>query len=268
MKPFTGVTALITGASAGLGREFALQLAPVAGAVVLVARRQDRLTAVAAELGALRPGLKVMVLAGDLGGTDFHPRLDALLAREGLEVDLLINNAGLGDYGPFVDADPARIEAMLTTNIGAVVRLTRALLPGMIARRRGWILQVSSVAGLLPLPGLAIYAATKAFVTSFSEALRLECIESGVHVTALLPGPVNTEFGRVATRPGAEEYVRISPPFFKVPPECVVASGLAAVAAGRPRVIPGWIPRVCMTLAASLPLPLIRAILRGRGGTG
>jgi short-subunit dehydrogenase len=263
-ETFKGRTALITGASAGLGREFARQLGPVAGTLVLVARRAEQLSDFASELRGAHPGLRVLHLAADVAVPEFPSRLDAALAAENVEIDLLVNNAGLGDYGTFSSADPARIEAMLATNIGALVRLTRHLLPGMLARRRGWVLQVSSVASLLPLPTLATYAATKAFVTSFSEGVRLECAGSGVCVTALLPGPVDTEFSSVAARRGEGGYVQLSPGFFKVTPGRVVRCGLEAVAANRPRIIPGWIPRICMTLAAALPLPVVRAMLRGR----
>jgi len=260
---FQGCTALITGASAGLGEAFARQLAPTVSALILVARRRDRLESLADQLRTAHPALQVHLLPIDLALPDAADRIASDLDAARIEVDLLINNAGFGDYGVFAKASPDRVRSMLAVNVEALTALTRAFLPRMLERRRGWILQVSSIASLIPVPRLAEYAATKAYVTSFTEALRIECAGSGVRVTALLPGPTPTEFSTVAARtPGVKDHV--SPGFFRVPVTEVVRAGLSALAADRPRVIPGWIPRICMGLASALPMPLVQAILSRR----
>ncbi|MFL6552457.1 MAG: SDR family NAD(P)-dependent oxidoreductase, partial [Chthoniobacterales bacterium] len=195
--------ALITGASAGIGREFARQLAGRARSIILVARRDEKLIELADQLQLDQPNLLVHVRKVDLADIrqlqDFLERLDG----EKLEVDLLINNAGLGDSGPFAESHPDRNKEMTVVNVEALTLITRHFVPRMIAERRGAILNVSSSAGFLPIPGSAVYAATKAYVTSFSEALRAELSETGVSVCALCPGPVVTEFQQVAKREGA-----------------------------------------------------------------
>lgn len=253
-------TALITGASAGLGAEFARQLAPRCRTLILVARRGDRLASLAAELLAACPGLTVFPYEADL--TD-EARIDALvrwLDESGLEVDFLVNNAGLGDHGRFVDGDWDRVRSMIALNVTALTKLTFLLLPRLVERPRAAILNVSSVASLIPLPQLAVYAATKAFVTSLSEALRAELRGTRVSVTALCPGPVETEFGSVARRLGQEDEM-ISPDFFKVPAAQVVREAIKGAERDRARVIPGLLVAVVMTLAASLPLFLLRPLL-------
>src|SRR5688572_19692229 len=220
MNFFHGSTVLITGASSGLGAEFARQLAPHAAALILVARRLDRLEALKDELD--RPGLTIHCHAADLADEIQTEALLASLAASGERVSLLVNNAGLGDHGFFEDSDWSRVGAMLDVNIKALTRLTHAVLPDLVRRGRGAILNVSSIAGLLPLPKMAVYAASKAYVTSFSEALRAELRGTGVSVTALCPGPVETEFSSVANRPKTGESMP-APEVFKVTAEKVVA---------------------------------------------
>jgi short-subunit dehydrogenase len=186
--------------------------------------------------------------------------LGEAIERDKIAIDLLINNAGLGDVGPFATSDPAAIKEMILVNIAALTSLTRWLLPGMIARKRGAILNVSSSAGFLPIAGAAIYAASKAYVTSFSEALRVELRNSGVSVTTLCPGPVHTEFHEVARRPASQ--VKIAPEFVHVPVEEVVRSALAGVEADRPLVIPGLLMKIGVTLAQVMPLAVLRAASR------
>src|SRR5881409_3023540 len=195
-----GCNALITGASAGIGREFARQLAGRARSVILVARRQDRLAELRDELQQQHPNLAVRIRQVDVADPAQLQELMEWFDRENINVDLLINNAGLGDSGPFATSDPTRNEQVTLVNVVALTSLARRLLPQMIARKRGWILNVSSSAGFLPIPEFAVYAATKAYVTSFSEALRSELHGSGVQVSALCPGPVRTEFTDVARR--------------------------------------------------------------------
>jgi uncharacterized protein len=173
---------------------------------------------------------------------------------------VLINNAGLGDVGPFATSESRRNAEMLLVNIVALTTLTRKLLPRMIAQKRGAILNVSSSAGFLPIPTFAVYAATKAYVSSFSEALRAELRRTGVTVTALCPGPVRTEFQSVAQRPsGQPEY---GPDFIHVSPEQVVRDALAAVEADRPLVIPGLMMKIGMFLVRLTPMSILRLAWR------
>ncbi len=195
-----GCNALITGASAGIGREFARQLASRARSLVLIARREERLNELRNELRDRNAQLTVHVRVVDLCEKSQIDELIRWLAREKIEIDFLINNAGLGDVGPFATSPPQRNDEMLQVNVAALTHLTRRLLPQMISQKRGAILNVSSSAGFLPIPEFNVYAATKAYVTSFSESLRAELRDTGVTVTALCPGPVHTEFGDVARR--------------------------------------------------------------------
>jgi short-subunit dehydrogenase len=253
-----GCNALITGASAGIGREFARQLANRARSVVLIARRSERLVELRDELLNRNPNLDVHVRAVDLANRTDMESLLASLTRDKIDVDLLINNAGLGDSGPFANSDPVRDEQMILVNIVALTLLTRLLVPHMIERRHGGILNVSSCAGFLPIPGDGVYAATKAYVTSFSEALRAELRETGVSVCALCPGPVVTEFQDVARRPGAR--ATIGAKFLIVSVERVVRDALAALEADRPVVIPGAAMKFAMFVSRLIPMPVLRLL--------
>lgn len=263
----TATTILITGASSGLGAEFARQLAPHAQCLVLAARRRDRLEALATEIA--REGLTVHRLVADLGDEAETERFIGEVQKLGIEVDVLINNAGLGDHGLFEESEWPRVKAMVDVNVRALTQVTHALLPPMIARGAGAILNVSSIASFLPLPQLAVYAATKAYVTSLSEALRAELRGTGVSVTALCPGPVDTEFSTVAERTGSTG-AQLAPSYFKVTAEQVVREGLDAIEDDRARVVPGWFVFLTMTLAALMPFFVIRFALnrRGRGYKG
>ena len=254
--------ALITGASAGIGREFACQLAGRAHSMILVARRDERLIELAQELQREHPKLLVHIRKTNLADPAQLRELLAWLDREQLEVDLLINNAGLGDSGPFAKSDPDRNKEMTVVNVETLTLVTRHLLPQMIANRRGGILNVSSSAGFLPIPGSAVYAATKAYVTSFSEALRAELRGTGVSVCALCPGPVATEFQEVASRAGRNVSPGPGPDFLQVSVEQVVCDVLAALAADRPLVIPGFAMKLLMLLARLMPLPVFRWVAR------
>jgi short-subunit dehydrogenase len=180
--------------------------------------------------------------------------------RKNINVDLLINNAGLGDSGPFATSDPIRNEQMTLLNVMALTSLTRHVLPQMIAKRRGGILNISSSAGFLPVPGSAVYAATKGYVTSFSEALRAELHGTGVSVCALCPGPVRTEFQQVAKRPDGRP--EIGPEFVLVSVEQVVRDAIKGLEADKPIVIPGFAMKLAMLLARLTPMPLLRLLLR------
>ena len=248
--------ALITGGSAGLGREFARQMAGRARSLILVARREQRLNELRDELMLQNPNLSVHTHRTDLANPSELEELITWLEREKIDIDLLINNAGLGDRGPFATSDVIRNEQIMLVNMVALTSLTRRLLPGMIARKRGAILNVSSSAGFLPIPGFAVYAATKAYVTSFSEALRAELRGTGVSVCVLCPGPVHTEFQEVAKRPDGQP--DSGPEFVHVSVEQVVRDSLAAVEADRPLVIPGLAMKLGMFLVRITPMPILR----------
>jgi uncharacterized protein len=254
--------ALITGASAGLGREFARQLAGRAKSLILIARREQTLNDLRDELHRHYPNVVVSVRKTDLADLVQVNELLAWLDRERINVDLLINNAGLGDLGPFATSEPTRNEQMTLVNVVALTALTRCLLPQMIARQRGGILNVSSSAGFLPIPRSAVYAATKAYVTSFSEALRAELRDCGVTITALCPGPVRTEFQEVASRPDRKAGPGLGPEFIQVTVEQVVRDALAALEADRPIVIPGFPMKLGMFLARLTPMPIFRFLSR------
>jgi short-subunit dehydrogenase len=251
--------ALITGASAGIGREFARQLAGRAGSLVLVARRLDRLEELRAELTRTDPNLNIHCRAVDLSQLNEVEELCRWLAQEKIAVDFLVNNAGLGDRGPFLTAEPERLRQMTAVNVVALTKLTRALLPAMIERKRGAVLNVSSTAGFLPLRKMAVYAASKAYVTSFSEALRAEVRKMGVTVSALCPGPVATEFSEVAQRSTGQQY-KGSPQFVSVPVEEVVRAGLAGIERDWPIVIPGLVMKVAMFLVRFTPMAILRRV--------
>jgi uncharacterized protein len=255
-----GCSALITGASAGIGREFARQLASRARTLVLVARRGQRLNELRDELRNRNAQLDVHVRVVDLCDKWQIDDLVRWLEQDKIDIDLLINNAGLGDVGSFATSAPKRNEEMLQVNIVALTALTRALLPPMISRNRGAILNVSSSAGFLPIPEFNAYAASKAYVNSFSEALRAELRGSGVVVTALCPGPVHTEFGDVAKRPGGQP--ETGPEFVYVSVEKTARHALAAIESDKPLVIPGLFMKLGMFLVRITPLPILRLIWR------
>src|SRR6266542_4716465 len=251
-----GCNALITGASAGIGREFARQLASRARSLILIARREQKLNELRDELNQQYPNIAISFRRTDRANlTELNETLD-WLDHERIDVDLLINNAGMGDSGAFATSNPIRNEQMTLVNMVALTTLTRHVLPRMIARGRGGILNVSSSAGFLPIPDFAVYAATKAYVTSLSEALRAELRGTGVSVCALCPGPVHTQFQEVANRPGRK--VTPGPEFVFVPVEQVVRDALAGLEANRPLVIPGFPMKLGMFLVRITPMPILR----------
>lgn len=256
-----GSSALITGASAGIGRELARQLVGRADSLVLVARRRERLEDLRDELTARDPNLNIHIRPCDLSVPAEVEELCAWIEREQIAIDFLINNAGLGDVGPFAVSDPTRVNEMLMVNVVALTMLTRRLLPKMIAANRGAILNVSSSAGFLPIPGFAVYAATKACVTSFTEAIRSELRGSGISVTALCPGPVHTEFNDVAKR-SADAPEESAPELTYVSVETVARAALDAVEHDRPLVIPGLVMKLGMFLVRLTPMPILRLAAR------
>jgi short-subunit dehydrogenase len=230
MQRFQNQTALVTGASSGIGAAFARALAARGAHLVLAARSTDKLEALAGELSA-RHGVRVVALHSDLA----QPGAGAALAREtagrGITVDVLVNNAGFGTHGPFEAASPERERDEVQLNVAAVVDLAHAFLPGMLARGRGAMVNVASTAAFQPVPYMAVYGATKAFVLSFSEALWAEARGRGVSVLALCPGPTATSFFDVAgenARFGRTE-----------PVEVVVARALRALARNKSHLVSG-----------------------------
>lgn len=242
---------LITGASAGLGVEFARQLSAQGARLVLVARRQERLEALATELGNAR------ALVQDLSEAGAAERLLADIECHGEHVDCLVNNAGFGAGGQVVTLDPKRQRQMIDLNCGLLTQLAAGVLPGMIARGRGGILNVASTAAFQPGPGAAVYYATKAYVLSFTEALHEEVRGTGVHVTALCPGPTATEFFEVADygRGGRLETLAMAS-------RPVVEAGLAGLAANRAVVIPGLINKAGAQGHRLLPRSILRKVAK------
>jgi short-subunit dehydrogenase len=256
-------TAVITGASAGLGEEYALQLAGRAGHLVLVARRGELLESLAARIRAAHSAVAVTVMAADLADPSQRGSLAEALARSGLVPDLLVNNAGLGDYGEFATAEWPKLEQVLRVNIEALTHLSRLIAPEMIRAGGGAIMNISSLASLLPIPDFAVYAATKAYVSGFSEALRIELRQHGIEVMSVCPGPVHTGFGEVARRGGKSPDVP-GRGWFYLSREQVVAESLQALDRGRVRVFPGLRTRLAALVISALPMRVLRAFLARR----
>jgi uncharacterized protein len=249
--------AVVTGASSGLGAIFADQLAQQGLSLVLAGRDRARLSAVAARVGEVAPDVDVELVVGDLG-TDAG--IEALVSHlDGRAIDVLVNNAGFGTYGQFAEQDAGREHDLVAVNVDALVRLTHAVLPGMLARGRGGILNVASTIAFQPAPYQATYGASKAFVLSFSQALWAETRGSGVSVTALCPGPTRTGFVDAldADVSGTAIYQKLASP------EPVVAAGLRALDRGRPVVVPGLRNRV-MATASRLSPGWVGALISGR----
>jgi hypothetical protein len=240
--------ALVTGASAGLGVEFARQLSKRGHSLVLAARRKDRLEALAKELGNAR------AVAIDLSKANAAAKLLADIEANGETVDLLVNNAGFGLVGRFAKLDAKRERQMIDLNCGALTELCRAVAPGMIARKSGAILNVASTAAFQPGPGMAIYFATKAFVLSFTEALHEELRRHGVKVSALCPGPTATEFGEVAG------FGKPIPGFVMAEAAPVARAGLEGLDRNKAVVVPGLLNKLSSQGHRLLPRALLRKI--------
>jgi uncharacterized protein len=238
--------ALVTGASSGIGEAFARALSQRGYELVIVARRADRLEALASELTGT-----AHVVPCDLATE--AASLPARVADLGVDVDVLVNNAGLGTYGRFLEVDPERDAQQVRVNCEAIVRLTHAFLPGMVERRRGGVITVASSAGMQPIPYEAVYSATKAFARTFSDALHRELHGTGVRVLAVHPGPVPTEFQELA---GYGDGHRPRGVPGKISAEQVVEEALAAYDRGRRSLIPGRMIRWFIRLSKPLPTGL------------
>jgi short-subunit dehydrogenase len=236
-----GGWAVVTGASSGLGALFAEKLAQRGLSLVLAGRDEARLTEVRQRVERLAPGIGVALVVGDLGSQAGVQALVAVL--NGREIDVLVNNAGFGTYGRFPEIDPDRERDLIAVNVDALVGITHAVLPGMLERGHGRILNVASTIAFQPGPYQATYGASKSFVLSFSQALWAETKGSGVSVTALCPGPTRTGFVDAldADVSGTAIYHKLASP------EPVVSAGLRALDRGRPVVVPGLKNRLMAT---------------------
>ena len=244
--------ALVTGASSGIGEAIAHKLGKAGVGMVLVARRKERLDGLAARYP------NVEVLAADLTTAE---GLDAVLARLGdttlPAVELVVNNAGFGTSGSFSAADPERLSREISLNINALTRISHEAVRQMQPRGRGYLLNVSSIASFQPGPDLAVYAATKAFVTSLTQALHEELRGSGIRVTALCPGLTHTEFQSISNTSGLESSF---PEFAWMSADDVARDGLRAVAAGKAICVPGLVNKLLATVSTFTPRGIARRI--------
>lgn len=247
--PFT--SALVTGASSGIGESMAELLAAEGIPTVVVARRVERLE----ELAQRFPSIEV--LAADLGSPEGLAAVVARVEDAARPIDLVVNNAGFGTSGAFHELDAARLDAEVQLNIAALTRISRAALGAMMPRRRGFLLNVSSVVSFQPAPKLAVYAATKAYVTSLTESLHEEARGTGVHVTALCPGLTRTEFQSVSS---SSDYAGQYPSFAWLEPEEVALGGLQDVAKGKALSVPGVLYKGMVTAAGVTPRGLARRL--------
>ena len=241
---------MVTGASSGLGEQFARQLADRGSDLILVARRRERLEALATSLPT-----RVEVLVADLTDDQDLRAVEARLSSRENPIDLLVNNAGVGAYGAVESLDAEVQDELISLNVVALMRLTRAVLPVLSERRTGGVINVGSLAGELPTPGAAAYGASKALVASYSHALHDELRGSGVHVLLLAPGVTSTEFGRVAGLASGA-----MPPMLRSDADDVVREALTAFTRGRAMCMPGWHNRFAKHGSRLAPASLVRRV--------
>jgi short-subunit dehydrogenase len=255
--PSSTTTAVVTGASSGIGADIARELVSRGHGVTLVARREDKLHALAAELG---DAVRVEVLACDVAYPDARATLFDAVAERGLTVEVLVNNAGIGTMGAVAGSTVTAEIAQVRVNVEAVIDLTTRAVQQMVPRGRGAILNVGSTAGFHPFPGQAGYAATKAFVRAYSEGLRAELTGSGVTVATLNPGPVRTEFLQSA---GMDEktFADAFPKFMWMPLREVARVGIDAIEHDRGDVIAGLPSRLSTRLFQLIPHRLLMPLL-------
>jgi short-subunit dehydrogenase len=252
--PNPSSAALVTGASAGIGTAIAQELAARGHGLVLVARRKDRLVEVADDIVG-KHGVRVETIACDLSKVAPRARLPGRIADLGLDVEILVNNAGFATGGAFYESDPERELEQVRVLVETPVALTSSLLPAMVKRGRGAILNVSSTAGMQPMPYSAGYAAAKAYTLSFSEALHYELGDRGVTVTALAPGPVETDFWQIADWQvkGGRSFEKAVPRPTLISAEQAARAGVEGLASGDRVVVPGLGVRAAMQAARYIP---------------
>jgi short-subunit dehydrogenase len=262
-EPSVSNTALVTGASSGIGASIADQLGARGFSLILVARREERLISLATDLSA-EHGVDVEVIACDLAREDERDRLQFEIRGGGRPVEVLVNNAGFGHQADFARSPRERMVEMVHLNVEAVVDLTGRFLPPMVERGRGSVINIASTGAFQPLPGSAVYGASKAFVLSFSEAIRTELRGSGVTVTAVCPGPVRTEFTEVA---GFDQGVEdTTPSIVWMSAEDVARHAVDGAKHDRRVVVPGALNRASALAGQHSPravaLPLINRFWR------
>lgn len=257
MIELRGKTALVTGASAGIGREIARVLARDVGTLILVARRRERLDELATELKGKRADLRVLVEPVDLLDRAATGVLLDELETRGEHIDVLVNNAGFGDYGLLHEREWSKIERMLELNVVSVTFLLSRLVPRMVARGSGAVLNVGSIAGIIPSPAMAAYSATKAYVNYLSETMTAELTGTGVTMTVVCPGPISTEFQEVA---GSNEGLARPPmpPIMHIDAVKCAEEAVHAMAKGHARVMPGFVPRFMATVVDIMPKVIVR----------
>jgi short-subunit dehydrogenase len=268
-NPQPSSAALVTGASAGIGGAIAHELAARGHGLVLVARRKERLDALADELHD-EHGVRTETIACDLTEEAPRAQLAGQIEELGLDVEILINNAGFATGGAFHEADPAKELQQVRLLVEAVVALTSAFLPAMVERGRGAILNVASTAGMQPMPYSAGYSAAKAYALTFSEAIHQEVRGHGVTVTALAPGPVETEFWEAAGwQAGGKSFDQAIPRPAMISAEDAARAGVKGLEAGERVVVPGLPMRTAMLAARYIPhafkLPALERVMRPRG---
>jgi short-subunit dehydrogenase len=251
-----GKTALVTGASGGIGEDLARLFAADGYDLVLVARSANKLEALGAELAA-KHGVRAIALAEDLADRAAPERIAARLEADGLAVSALVNNAGFGLYGPFAETPWERERQMIDLNVVALAHLTKLLLPGMIARREGRVLNVASTAAFQPGPLMSVYYATKAFVLSFSEATAKELAGTGVTVTCLCPGPTSTGFVDAAGMQKSKLFKRNVPMSSKD----VAQIGYDGMMKGKAVVVPGLVNKLLIQSLRVTPRRIVTAVV-------
>jgi uncharacterized protein len=251
-------TAVVTGASSGIGSEIAREIAKRGLNLTLVARREDRLKSLAEELGR-EHGVRAEIVAADIASEDGRESLFKELESRGRDVDVLVNNAGFGSAGRFQELEGDKETLMVRTNCEAVVALCGRYVPPMVDRGRGAILNLGSIAAYQPLPYQATYGATKAFVLSFTEALSADLHGSGVTATALCPGPVPTEFEQNAGIGSDWEGI---PKFVLTTPEYNAAAGVEAMEKGKRVVVPGLVNSASAAAGHYTPRGVVLGLVR------
>jgi uncharacterized protein len=248
--------ALITGASSGIGEAFANTLAAKGLDLVLVARSEDKLRSLAKQLAEVH-SRRVEVVVADLSLAGSAAKIHAATQALGMEIDLLINNAGFGTAGAFHQLDAAREQQEIMLNAAAVVDMTHAFLPAMVERGRGGVINVASMAGFQPMPFMAVYAATKAFVLSFGQGLRQEVRKKGVTVLSVCPGPVDTPFFEAT---GNRKLRNSVPKGTMTTADDVVRASLRAFASGQSVVVPGAANKMMAAFTRTMPRDMVAAM--------